>query len=207
MRRCALTLHRPPSAEFSIGFIRLRMTHPHTVGLCTNDWTLCCVMSGQERPKSANPNRRLRTAKHHQLVMASVGGTLSRVDMNPEEIAEEEQVLEPAVRTDSRIDDSEDKSVRVASAAFSRRLAASQIPPPPPTQACDSMLTFECVQKASALRVLAKTWDRQRDVAATRISDASASASADRVGSVANLKGAPPPRKLRPLSREFSGHY
>ncbi len=96
---------------------------------------------------------------------------------------------------------------------------------PAPSTYYDSLLTFECIQKASALRVLAKTLDRQRNVAVTAAPPPSASAAAAASASLgvgvgvapASAESAPqvlfrkmvppPPRKLQPIQRRLSGSY
>ena len=141
------------------------------------------VMSScQERPKSANPQRRLRTATHKVTLPRRNSDSsqtqvpsqrINRMEIQPEE-------PEPQEETDP-----------ISTRLVNGRTALH------PTASCDSMLMFECVQKASALRVLAKTWDRQRDVAAVTSEMTQSEASA----APAYRKSSPPPRKLRPLNR------
>lgn len=77
----------------------------------------------------------------------------------------------------------------------------------------DSLVAFECMQKASALRVLAKTLDRQRDVSMASGSNAGTNESVDIAASELlpgyrkTSNSSSVPRKLRPLGREYSGPF
>ena len=140
------------------------------------------MSSCQERPKSANPQRRLRTATQK--------GTLPRRNSD----SSQPQVMTELInRLEIQLEEPEpQQETDPVSALFPTGKTTQH-----PLASCDSMLTFECVQKASALRVLAKTWDRQRDVAAV---------TSEGTPSEASLpsplrKSSPPPRKLRPLNR------
>ena len=73
------------------------------------------------------------------------------------------------------------------------------IPPP----------SYEHLQKASALRVLQKTIQRERDVVHQSTTNSSPSAEPGDAIPEQQLfrKATPPPRKLRPLGREYSGPF
>lgn len=77
----------------------------------------------------------------------------------------------------------------------------STLPPPP---------SYENLQKASALRVLQKTIQRERDV----VHQSTNNSPSAELGEAAVIpeqqlfrKATPPPRKLRPLGREYSGPF
>ena len=131
------------------------------------------------RPKSANPNRRMKTAHHpHQQVSEFVADS-------PEESS-------PSRLSVDQLSDIDETSAK----------------PSLPTY--DSLMTFECAQKASALRVLAKTLDRQRDVMqashnTTATSPSNPSGESD--SSSRKTVHVNHPRKLRPLGREYSGPF
>lgn len=158
------------------------------------------------RPKSANPNRRLRTATHK----------VTDPRVRPEQpAAEREESSEyhnlneslSVWTNDSLLEevDPGQQQQRPSAASGSKQ----QRTPSPTSSTYDSLMTFECIQKASALRVLAKTLDRQRDV----LQQASSSSSGGNGSSTAtgdsadSRKTTPPPRKLRPLGREYSGPF
>ena len=160
---------------------------------------LCCwrmASSELRRPKSANPNRRLRTATH------KVTDPRIRPEQQQPTADESTEQSPLSVWTEPLdIDDAVAEPV-------SRRSGAKplQRQTPSPTSNYDSLMTFECIQKASALRVLAKTLDRQRDVmqSSSTGGNPAASESSD------SRKTTPPPvgpRKLRPLGREYSGPF
>ena len=156
-------------------------------------------MASRERPKSANPNRRLRTATHKV--------TDPRIVAQPETISDDLERLD-IDREDynqcpvSQISPSSSTDAVSEANRTTRRYSVATVRP---AAAYDSLLTFECIQKASALRVLAKTLDRQRDVAATQ-TDPPASGNGE-TAEMAYRKTTPPPRKLRPIQRELSGSY
>ena len=153
-------------------------------------------MSLQDRPKSAK-NRRLRTATHKVTDPRFATGRTATV-------REEESISDDFQNLD--IDD-ELQSVVVPPPAAAevevRKTSPASVTSSASSSTYDSLMTFEGVQKASALRVLAKTLDRQRDVAATKITD-------DGVVDVSYRKTAvAAPRKLRPLEqmRQYSGPF
>lgn len=132
------------------------------------------------RPQSANPSRRTRTASsihhhhHHHHKSADL---------------EEHPPSAPAGTPEEDLNRPITNQVVVPN--------VNKLSSPPPY---DSLVTFECIQKASALRVLAKTLDRQRDVSSiNQNSSESSDVEQHHRSSTAQ------PRKLRPLAREFSG--
>jgi len=97
------------------------------------------------RPQSANPSRRTRTASsiHHHHKSADL---------------EEHPITAPATTPE---EDAVNKPITNNQVVVPN---ITKISSPTPY---DSLVTFECIQKASALRVLAKTLDRQRDVSSS----------------------------------------
>ena len=137
------------------------------------------MSSCQERPKSANPQRRLRTPGHKVTQQRRNSDSSNRMETQPEEPEPEEPEPE------------EETSAAISAPGGGRRATL-----------LSNALTFECVQKASALRVLAKTWDRQRDVAAVASEQTPSEASP----APPHRRSSPPPRKLRPLNRDYSAN-
>lgn len=149
------------------------------------------------RPKSANPNRRLRTATH------KVTDPRTRPEQSDQTTVELSETCplsvwgEPLEIDEAVLNPTEPGGV-------SRRSGIKPLQrqtPSPTTSTYDSLMTFECAQKASALRVLAKTLDRQRDVMQASSNSGSAGESDS------SRKTTTPPRKLRPLGREYSGPF
>lgn len=132
------------------------------------------------RPQSANPSRRTRTASsihHHHHKSADL---------------EEHPITAPATTPE------EDLNRPITNQVVVPNITKISSPPP-----YDSLVTFECIQKASALRVLAKTLDRQRDVSSNQ--NAIESSSEVEHHQSSHRSSTAQPRKLRPLAREFSG--
>ncbi|EFX82938.1 hypothetical protein DAPPUDRAFT_100812 [Daphnia pulex] len=158
------------------------------------------------RPKSANPNRRLRTATH------KVTDPRVRPEQPAAERGEESSEYHNLNESlsvwtnDSLLEevDPGQQQQRPSAASGSKQ----QRTPSPTSSTYDSLMTFECIQKASALRVLAKTLDRQRDVLQQASSSSGGNGSSTATGDSADSrKTTPPPRKLRPLGREYSGPF
>ena len=159
--------------------------------------------SDHRRPKSANPNRRLRTATHKV--------NDPRVRPGPSDREEEfnynlnESCPLTVWNTPDSLDDIEEPhQLNRSSASKQQRHTPS---PTSSSSTYDSLMTFECIQKASALRVLAKTLDRQRDVLQQAGGTGNGSSTAGESGTNDSRKTTPPPRKLRPLGREYSGSF
>lgn len=158
------------------------------------------------RPKSANPNRRLRTATHKVTdprVRPEQPSATPDVQPCSDEFSSymtEHCPLSVWTNSDSSlledIDDFQEPIGQRSSGVPKQR----RTPSPISSSTYDSLMTFECIQKASALRVLAKTLDRQRDV----LQQASGGGHAE---SSDSRRTTPPPRKLRPLGREYSGPF
>ena len=131
------------------------------------------------RPQSANPSRRTRTASsiHHHHKSADL---------------EEHPITAPATTPEEDLNRPITNNQVVVP-------NITKISSPPPY---DSLVTFECIQKASALRVLAKTLDRQRDVSSNQNATESSS---EVEHQTSHRSSTAQPRKLRPLAREFSG--
>jgi hypothetical protein len=155
--------------------------------------------SEHRRPKSANPNRRLRTATHKVTDPRVRPGDPPPSTSERDEEFSHFNAAESVWNADNSLDDIIDEPSAARPSAVNKQRQT-----PSPTSAAsttyDSLMTFECIQKASALRVLAKTLDRQRDVL-QQASGSTAGESAD------SRKTTTPPRKLRPLGREYSGPF
>jgi hypothetical protein len=160
------------------------------------------------RPKSANPNRRLRTATHKV--------TDPRVRPDPLPTADREEEFNYNLNescplsvwnTPDSLEDIDEPPGQNRSSASTASKQQRQTPSPTSSSSTyDSLMTFECIQKASALRVLAKTLDRQRDVL-QQSSGANGSNTPGESATNDSRKTTPPPRKLRPLGREYSGPF
>ncbi|KZS16187.1 Uncharacterized protein APZ42_018117 [Daphnia magna] len=161
------------------------------------------------RPKSANPNRRLRTATHKVTdprVRPEQPSANPDVQSSPDEFSNyvsESCPLSVWTNSDSSLLENIDDFHEPIGPQQQRSSGVSKqrrTPSPTSSPTFDSLMTFECIQKASALRVLAKTLDRQRDV----LQQASVGSHGETTDS---RKTTPPPRKLRPLGREYSGPF
>ena len=154
------------------------------------------------RPKSANPNRRLRTATH-KVTDPRIRPDQPVVLDSPQDSSYLNESCPLTVWASEPLD-IDDISAPSESGGVGRRSGSKplQRQTPSPTSNYDSLMTFECVQKASALRVLAKTLDRQRDVM-----QASGTGGNSSAGDSDSRKTTPPPRKLRPLGGEYSGPF
>lgn len=173
------------------------------------------------RPKSANPNRRLRTATHKVTdprTRPEQPSLVSDQSYQQEESTYLAETCPLSVWTGLEPLDIDEAVVlsptEPASGGIGRRNGGAkplQRQTPSPTSTYDSLMTFECAQKASALRVLAKTLDRQRDVMQAsnngNSNPVSATAATGEPDSSSSRKTTTPPRKLRPLGREYSGPF
>lgn len=153
------------------------------------------------RPKSANPNRRLRTATHK----VTDPRTRPEQPLVSDQVPELSETCPLSVWGASEPLDIDEAVLNPTEpGGVSRRSGVKPLQrqtPSPTTSTYDSLMTFECAQKASALRVLAKTLDRQRDVMQASSNSGSAGESDS------SRKTTTPPRKLRPLGREYSGPF
>lgn len=157
------------------------------------------MASELRRPKSANPNRRLRTAT--ATIREQPAVVADQPQHQQDEFLTEQCPLSVWATSDPL--DIDDAVTAAEPGGVSRRSGAKplQRQTPSPTSNYDSLMTFECIQKASALRVLAKTLDRQRDVMQASSTGSPGEGASD------SRKSTPPPRKLRPLGREYSGPF
>lgn len=169
------------------------------------------------RPKSANPNRRLRTATH------KVTGPRTRPDLSlyqqqssSFDSVEDPCFLDPQVPCPSPLETEPNGHHANCTRRLSAGVLQQQQQQQTPSPTYDSMMTFECIQKASALRVLAKTLDRQRDVmqastgnpnAPIVLDPASLTTGSSSPTELPYRKLSTPPRKLRPLEREIGESF